>query len=65
MEYLKGIIDKGVVVFDIDDKDQPIRINQELDAPKRLFFVRDQTVTLLSLLTRRIGFLYPVVRNER
>lgn len=56
MEYLKGIIDKGVVVFDIDDKDQPIRINQELDAPKRLFFVRDPDGNLIEFVDSKNRF---------
>ena len=44
------------MVFDIDDKDQPIRINQELDAPKRLFFVRDPDGNLIEFVDSKNRF---------
>lgn len=54
--YLLEIIGKGIDVFDIDENNQPVRINQELDTPKRLFFVRDPDGNLIEFIDAKSSF---------
>lgn len=50
LDYLRRVIQKGVDVFDMDGHNQPTRINQEMDVPKRLFFVRDPDGNLIEFI---------------
>ena len=55
-EYLKQVIGKGVEIFDLDNDNQPTRINKELDAPGRLFFVRDPDGNLVEFIDSKNSF---------
>ncbi|EKE27309.1 MAG: hypothetical protein ACD_3C00225G0012 [uncultured bacterium (gcode 4)] len=58
-DVIKGIIEKGIDVFDLDKEIRPISINSEFNKEGRQFFVRDYDGNLIELIDSGNKFFNP------
>lgn len=57
--YLRGLIEKGIDVFDLDRSRAVISLNTDLDHTQRQFFIRDPDGHLVELIDTKDGFFHP------